>query len=312
MAAITGIEWCDSTANLWVGCTKVSCGCDHCYAETLFGTEGTRFRDTVWGPHGDRRYIKAGWADIRRFQRAAAKNGGIDPILGRKRRIFVNSVSDIFDNHKSIVWRDDFWDLVRECPDLIFILVTKRPINVKRMVPAFFHEISDRIVLLTSVENQEFANLRLWHLMQSLAVIAPPLAIGVSYEPALERIDFTRIEVGKNGDQWFNALTGVFSVLEKDGSIASLPMPHFWATPNSGQVVIRPLDWLIMGGESGKGFREMDELWAVDTRAAVITANEYRSDSCLDACAFFFKQMAGKAPIPPYLATREFPAAFGG
>lgn len=307
MAAITGIEWCDSTANLWKGCTKVSCGCDLCYAETLFGTEGTRFRDTIWGPDGDRVYIKAGWADIRRFQRAAARNGGIDPILGRKRRIFVNSVSDIFDNHKSIIWRMDFWNLVRECPDLIFILVTKRPINVKRMVPEFFHEIAGRIVLLTSVENQEFANIRLWHLAQSLAHISAPLAIGVSYEPALERVDFTKIAIKiHNGEGFFNAITGMLSLKAPNGDRMVMSRPSFGPKPAA---LFRPLDWIIMGGESGKGFRDMDELWAVDTRAAVRAENMKRPVD-IDPCAFFFKQMAGKKPVPPYLLTREFPASF--
>lgn len=303
----TKIEWADSTANLWRGCSKVSPGCDRCYAETLYGTEGRRFRDTVWGPKGDRIYIKAGWATIRKYQRRAAKNGGIDPDLGRKRTIFVNSVSDIFDNHKSIIWRADFWNLVRECPDLIFILVTKRPINIKRMVPPFFHEIASRIVLLTSVENQEYANLRLWHLAQSLAVIAPPLAIGVSYEPALERVDFTRIEIKTpKGQMFWNALTGLFTVLDEAGNGISMPTPTFWATPTSGPAIIRPLDWLIMGGESGKGHRDMDEAWALDTRAAVLAARR----SVDHRTAFFFKQMAGKKPVPPYLLTREFPASF--
>lgn len=309
MAAITGIEWCDSTANLWKGCSKVSCGCDLCYAETLFGTEGTRFRDTIWGPDGDRIYIKAGWADIRRFQRAAAKNGGIDPILGRKRRIFVNSVSDIFDNHKSIIWRMDFWNLVRECPDLIFILVTKRPINVKRMVPPFFNEIASRIVLITSVENQEFANLRIWHLMLSLSVIAPPLAIGVSYEPALERVDFRKIEI--KGQDWiveFDALTGRAIFYDEHGDRIMPPAVTGGALTGVFNMVRRPLDWLIMGGESGRGHRDMDETWAIDTNAAVRVANSQREEG---RCAFFFKQMAGKKPVPPYLLTREFPASFG-
>jgi protein gp37 len=308
MADRTGIEWCDSTANIFKGCTKVSPGCDNCYAEELFGTEGGRFRDTVWGPGGDRIYIKAGWATIRKFQRAAARNGGIDPLLGRKRRIFVNSVSDLFDNHKSIVWRPDFWNLVRECPDLIFILVTKRPINVKRMVPAFFHEIASRIVLLTSVENQEFANLRLWHLAQSLAHIAPPLAIGVSYEPALERVDFTQITIKLDkGHAIFNAITGMVSFYLVDGDMLSMSCPTIEAAPRAK---FRPLDWIIMGGESGKGHRDMDELWAIDTRAAIIADNLHRPVD-IDPCAFFFKQMAGKSPVPPYLLTREFPRSFG-
>ncbi len=157
MAQQTAISWCDSTSNFWIGCTKVSAACDHCYAEA---EQDVRRHRVQWGPHGDRSYCKQGWADVKRWQRAAAGNGGVDPQLGRKRRIFVNSLSDFFDNHRSIKWRLDAWRLIRDCPDLIFILVTKRPQLIERMLPPFWNDIADRVWLLTTVENQEEADRR--------------------------------------------------------------------------------------------------------------------------------------------------------
>jgi protein gp37 len=45
------IEWCDNTLNPWIGCQKVSPGCDHCYAEKAMDH---RFKKVQWGPHGKR------------------------------------------------------------------------------------------------------------------------------------------------------------------------------------------------------------------------------------------------------------------
>ena len=46
------IEWCDNTFNPWIGCQKVSPGCDHCYAEAMMDH---RYRKVEWGPYGERK-----------------------------------------------------------------------------------------------------------------------------------------------------------------------------------------------------------------------------------------------------------------
>lgn len=188
MAEVTGIGWCDSTANLWKGCQRVSPACDNCYAETLVcGRLQGR-----WGPHADRTFVKAGWALIKKFQRRAAKNGGIDPDLGRKRRIFVNSLADFFDNHRSIVWRDDAWNLIANSPDLIFILVTKRPENISRMLPSFWGAIADRCWIVVTAEDQINYDRRTSALRKSFTGHAWPAVFGVSFEPLLEPIQIDR------------------------------------------------------------------------------------------------------------------------
>src|ERR1700721_792527 len=53
------IEWCDHTFNPWIGCQKVSPGCDHCYAEAMLDH---RYKRVQWGPHGERqRTSKQNW-----------------------------------------------------------------------------------------------------------------------------------------------------------------------------------------------------------------------------------------------------------
>lgn len=93
------IEWCDHTFNPWIGCQKVSPGCDHCYAEALMDL---RYGRVQWGPHGDRqRTSEQNWkkpiqwnAQAREFRKEH----------GHRPRVFCASLADVFDNqvHSSL------------------------------------------------------------------------------------------------------------------------------------------------------------------------------------------------------------------
>src|SRR5215472_16486200 len=72
MAENSKIEWCDHTFNPWIGCQKVSPGCDHCYAETMMDH---RYHRVEWGPHGERmRTSPARWRKPLQWARAVNGN----------------------------------------------------------------------------------------------------------------------------------------------------------------------------------------------------------------------------------------------
>lgn len=147
MAENSGISWCDHTFNPWLGCTKVSPACDNCYAETW----DRRFGGERWGPRAERTRTKAqNWNKVRRWQRAAAASGA-------SAIVFCASLADVFDNHRSIgpAWRADLWSLIRETPDLVWMLLTKRPQNIMRMLPDDWGAGYANVALGASVENQE-------------------------------------------------------------------------------------------------------------------------------------------------------------
>lgn len=128
MGERTEISWTDSTFNPWVGCTKVSTGCDHCYAEAMMAD---RYGRVDWGPHGSRsRTSPANWRKPIAWNRAVR-------ISGRRHRVFCASLADVFDNHGSITsgWHGDLWHLISRTPNLDWLLLTKRPQNIRKMLP---------------------------------------------------------------------------------------------------------------------------------------------------------------------------------
>lgn len=264
MAAKTGISWADSTANLWIGCVEVTPACDHCYAREL----AERYGWTTWG--GPRVYCKAGWALARKFQRAANRHvvqgglvGGVDPELGRRRRVFVNSLSDFFDNHKTVTWRDEAWQLFRECPDVIFMLLTKRPENIRKMLPADWGDGWDNVWIGTTVEDQKRAEHRVPHLLNIPAVMR-----FLSLEPLLGDVDLRSIRVRDPA--------GGFLLLD---ALAGYVRPFDRKEPIGGEVVNR-IGWVVAGGESGAKARISNPRWFC----------RLRDDCAQTSIPFHFKQ----------------------
>ena len=120
------IEWTDDSFNPWYGCQKVSPGCDHCYAEH---DADHRYHLVQWGPHGVRRRASpATWKKPFHFAKMARASG-------RRRRVFCASWADVFDNQVPREWRVDLFELIRATPELDWLLLTKRPENIRRMLP---------------------------------------------------------------------------------------------------------------------------------------------------------------------------------
>ena len=257
MGADTAIEWANHTFNPWTGCTRVSPGCDHCYAATMAKRNPPAFGS--WEPGGARkRTSPANWEMPRRWNRAAERTG-------TRPRVFCASMADVFDNQVPEEWRADLWALMDETPRLDWLLLTKRPQNIMPMMIAARRGVlrSARIAeefvthpwpnvwFGTTVENQAEADRRIPHL---LAV--PAAKRFLSCEPLLGPVYLRFVHDAEAGE----CIEGGF--------------PMFGAKPTNR------IHWVIAGGESGPGARPMHPDWARSLR-----------DQCAAAgVPFFFKQ----------------------
>src|SRR5437764_65612 len=125
MGANSGIQWTDHTFNPWIGCTKVSPGCDHCYAEAWAKRYGT----ATWGSGQPRKPTsESNWNLPRKWNRQAEAEG-------RRYRVFCASLADVFDNEVPEEWRHRLFQLIKKTPHLDWLLLTKRIGNADDMLP---------------------------------------------------------------------------------------------------------------------------------------------------------------------------------
>lgn len=286
----TRIEWTDATWNPIRGCSRVSEGCRHCYAERMaarFSGPGQPYGGLVRSTdHGPR------WTGQVRL----AEDVLDAPLHWRRpRRIFVNSMSDLFHPAVPDEWIDRIFAIMALCPQHIFQVLTKRPERMLRWfstdpapslsrigaiqnhVDTYYARITpaDRfgkagrtivaynwplpnVWLGVSVENQAAADERIPYLLQTPAAVR-----FVSCEPLLGPIRLER--------DWLRCPGGA-----EYGHGMSLTTVHA-----GGCCKRHPkIDWIIVGGESGPGARPMHPDWVRSIR-----------DQCQAAgVAFFFKQ----------------------
>lgn len=235
------IEWTDHTFNPWWGCEKVSPACDRCYAEAT----ANRWGHKLWGKDAGRRMMSDSyWKKPLTWNRDAEENGVRD-------LVFCASMADVFEDRPDLdAPRARLWRLIAETRKLAWLLLTKRPENIKHMIP-WRGPSPYNVWIGATAENQRRYHARAAHLAQS-----PARFSFLSMEPLLEPIDL-RPEVLDYGR----------------------------------------INWIIVGGETGPGAREMNPDWARSIR-----------DQCEEyGVAFFMKQMTNRAPIPTDLMVRQFP-----
>lgn len=253
MGADTEIAWCDHTFNPWMGCQRVSPGCENCYAEAFVSK---RMKLPVWGPTAPRKVTSdANWKQPLKWNREAERTG-------KRARVFCASLADVFEDRAELkAPRARLWRLIGETPMLDWLLLTKRPQNVAHLAPlAALHAWDsggpDTLVwpsnvwLGTTAEDQRRADERIPYLLE----IKGPAVRFVSYEPALGPVDFS---------PW----------LAEDGYESNGPLLWVSSVPRLG--------WIIVGGESGPGARAFNPTWARE----VITQAQGTG------CAVFVKQM---------------------
>lgn len=294
MADHTGIEWADSTWNPVVGCSIVSPGCTNCYAMRMAGrlqkinrTGGTgtayvNHYDGTTAETGKGKYVWTGKVALAPDHIVTA------PLRWKRpRRIFVNSMGDLFHESVPDAWIDRVFAIMALCPRHTFLVLTKRSRRMREYLShqpsvrrrwedvirattsdTFFHSpppVLANAWMGVSAEDQQRANERIPDLL------ATPAAVRwVSAEPLIGPINFRRLRIAPDHHTIIDALDGY--------AIAD-------SISGSGQERAQ-LDWVVVGGESGPGARPMHPQWARDIR-----------DQCKTAgVAFYFKQWGEWAP----------------
>lgn len=209
------IEWTDHTFNPWIGCTRVSPGCDHCYASAQ--NDFRKWNPGGWQPGAPRKKTKT-WGEPRKWQRQAKE---FFETHGRRQRVFCASLADVMDNQVPTDWRVELWNLIRDCPDLDWQLLTKRPQNIEAMLPRDWGAGWSHVWLGTTAENQTELERRLLHLKSIRAHL-----LFLSAEPLLSPLD-------------------IEAAYRKIG----------------GAAVEQQVGWVICGGESGPNARPMHPAW---------------------------------------------------
>lgn len=230
MSANSKIEWTDHTFNPWIGCTKISPACDHCYAEV---STPSRTIGVTWGAHAERHRTKSStWNQPRAWNRSHL---AFFAEHGRRQRVFCASLADVFDNAVPPEWRAELFELIAATPNLDWLLLTKRIGNVGNMlpVPFDFDRHYPNVWLGATIANQTEADRDVFKL---LAV--PAARHFLSMEPLLGPVDL-----------WPMLQRHLHSGQDRD-----------------------PLDWVIVGGESGPGARPMHPEWARSLRDQCATA----------------------------------------
>jgi protein gp37 len=179
MGVQSKIEWTDSTFNPWVGCTKVRrrrgapSACDYCYAEKWAKRSG----QVEWGDHPRRRTTEAYWRNPVTWNDQARS---FQIKYERRQRVFCASLADVFDNQADPEWRSDLFNLIRACDQLDWQLLTKRPQNIRKMLPPDWGDGYPNVWLGATAEDADAYRQRVPHLLKVPAAIR-----FVSYEPAI-------------------------------------------------------------------------------------------------------------------------------
>jgi protein gp37 len=236
---MTTIAWTDETINPIVGCSRISAGCEKCYAETAAKT--------------------ARLQQFPQYQKVAKWNGTVEfvekqlekPYEWKKsKKIFICSMADIFHENVPFNWVEEIFYMIENCPQHTFQILTKRP---ERMIEFFDWYIArnsdhsvelqwtmpDNIWLGVSCENQAMADKRIPLLME-----IPAKVRFLSCEPLLEPINLSKflpIEWSEIAEDWIESWPGI-------GSYSRDAYP----------------DWIIVGGESGAGSRPCHIDWIRD------------------------------------------------
>ncbi|MCX5545505.1 phage Gp37/Gp68 family protein [Paraburkholderia sp. CNPSo 3076] len=279
----TTIEWADHTFNPFLGCSKVSPGCDHCYAEQLLDK---RLQKVAWGPSQPR--VRTSPANWRKPLTWNTRHDEFFAIHGRRQRVFCASLADVFDNAVDPAWRADLFDLIDRTPNLDWLLLTKRIGNVMPMINETaarrfdlecLHEprLPDNVWLGATIVNQTEADRDIPKLLE-----VPARIKFLSMEPLLGSVDIS---------DWLVPAFPHCAGFEQGGSMEDGYCAH--CAGHKSDPIHRPgmhdfVDWVICGGESGPHARPPHP---AGPRAL-------RDQCATSGTAYHFKQWGEWAPAP--------------
>lgn len=241
---MTKIQWTDESWNPVVGCTKVSPGCDNCYAEKmavrLAAIEHPKLEAGMGGKYNYVVNIKGKWSN-----RTYCDESVLDkPFHWKKaRKIFVCSMGDLFHESVPFLFIDKVIQVFTKCPQHTGILLTKRHERLLKYSRQLrYCEWPDNIIGMVTAENQKWADIRIPALLQ-----CGFKTTGVSIEPMLGPVDLENVTKELPSGALVRG-----TVLGSDGR-------HF--TPGGAKGI--GLDWVIAGAESGSKRRYCKHQWAL-------------------------------------------------
>ena len=231
------------TFNPWWGCTRISPACDRCYADSI----AKRFGYKIWGSDAERRFFgDEHWAQPRKWNEAAKR-------LNEQHLVFCASMADVGEKRPDLdAERAKLWRLIEETPHLIWLLLTKRPGPLGRAVP-WGSRWPANVWLGVTVETPAY----LWRIDEALE--HPARIHFVSYEPALERIDFGE-RLGKGKIDWL--------IIGSESGAGARPTPLAWVRHAIDQArragaapFVKQLDSGLLGlGRRGTAVKQIDLL----------------------------------------------------
>lgn len=251
MSDTTKIEWASATWNPWEGCTKVSPGCANCYA----AARNHRFGMDNWGPGKPRRRTSAAnWKKPRAWNKANRPEA-----TNHRPRIFP-SLCDWLDAEVPVELLADFLKLIRDTPNLDWLLLTKRPENWASRIEGVLRWIEGQHDWGTLGQHRSEA-LRDWLADWFVLRKAPAnIWLGTSVEDqtrADERIpELLRIPASVR----FLSVEPMLGAVDLKTSLGERELMSFSAFNSSGHVA-GGIGWVIVGGESGPGARPCHVDW---------------------------------------------------
>lgn len=275
----TKIEWTEETWNPLIGCSKCSPGCKFCYAIRMARRLGANPLTPQYDGLTVLQNGSPNWTGEVRLDELRL----LEPLKWRKpRRVFVNSMSDLFHESVPDEWIDRIFSEMQGARRHTFQVLTKRASRMEKYFQRFkptydgswmspggkdpedCHVVIGRdrwplpnVWLGVSVEDQKTAELRIPELLSTPAAIR-----FVSYEPALEAVNFKELNLYPWLDHYRtkprkNPESPNWPTMVLNGLSGETSMPF--------EQDLQPLHWLIIGGESGPGARPFNIEWARKT-----------------------------------------------